>query len=98
MAEIGSVNMLAIEAYEKIKEDFDEMTKKMEKLEAEKVAVEGFMESIEEKKKDAFMTTFLEVLDKFEKTYGRLDPGGEAHLILENPDLLSFLPKAFKSS
>jgi len=44
------------------------------------------MEEIEEKKKDAFMTTFLEVLDKFEKTYGRLDPGGEAHLILENPD------------
>jgi len=86
LAEIGSVNMLAIEAYDKIKEDFDELVEKMEKLEAEKVAVEKFMEEIEEKKKDAFMTTFLEVLDKFEKTYGRLDPGGEAHLILENPD------------
>ena len=86
LMEIGSVNMLAIEAYDRIKEDFDELVKKMDKLETEKLSVEKFMAEIEEKKKDAFMTTFLEILDKFEKTYGRLDPGGEAHLILENPD------------
>lgn len=86
LTEIGSVNMLAIEAYDELKKDFDELVEKKAKLEGEKAAVEKFMEEIDEKKKDAFMTTFLEILDKFEKTYGRLDPGGEAHLILENPD------------
>ncbi|MFH1786644.1 MAG: chromosome segregation SMC family protein [archaeon] len=86
LAEIGSVNMLAIEAYEEIKKDYDELVSKMNKLTEEKAAVESFMHEIEDKKREAFMETFLQLLDNFETLYSKLDPGGEAHLVLENPD------------
>jgi len=86
LAELGSVNMLAIEAYDTIKKDYEDLVSKMEKLEEEKQAVMDFMDEIETKKQEIFMETFLEISSKFEDTFKKLSPGGEAHLILQSPD------------
>lgn len=83
---IGPVNMLALDSFEKIKEDFESLKTKLGKLEEEKNAVLGFIAEVEKTKKDTFMKTFLEISAQFVKTFVRLSPGGEAHLVLEDPE------------
>jgi len=75
-----------LNSFEKIKEDFESLKLKLGKLEEEKNAVLGFIAEVEKTKKDTFMKTFLEISGQFVKTFVRLSPGGEAHLVLEDPE------------
>jgi len=83
---IGPVNMLALDSFEKIKEDFESLKLKLGKLTEEKDAVLAFITEVEKNKKETFMKTFLEISEQFVKTFVRLSPGGEAHLVLEDPE------------
>ncbi len=86
LASMGNINMLALDQFDRLKEDYEELKKKMDKLVEEKQAVLNFMQEVEKNKKDTFMKTFLEVSSHFEETFKKLSPGGMAHLLLENPE------------
>ncbi len=85
---IGPVNMLALDSFEKIKEDFESLKLKLGKLTEEKDAVLAFITEVEKSKKATFMKTFFEISEQFVKTFVRLSPGGEAHLVLEDPETI----------
>jgi len=86
LASLGNINMLALDQFDRLKEDYEELKKKMDKLIGEKQAVLNFMAEVEKSKKDTFMQTFLEISGHFEETFKKLSPGGSAHLLLENPE------------
>ncbi len=86
LASIGPTNMLALDQFDRLKEDYEQLKKKMDKLVEEKQAVLNFMLEVEKNKKDTFMKTFLEVSSHFEGLFKKLSPGGMAHLLLENPE------------
>ena len=64
--EIGSVNMRALEIYERIEKEYNELVAKADKLRVEKGDVLKMMQEIEGKKKDAFMKTFNVIKENFE--------------------------------
>ena len=86
MAEsIGDVNMKALEAYERIKEEYDKMVEKKETLNKEKNDVLVMMNEIEAKKQELFMETFEKISENFVRVFQELSTKGDAFLELENP-------------
>jgi len=84
---IGSVNLKAIEEYEKFKTEFDEYKQKYEKILNEKKAVLEMIEKIEEKRKEVFNKCLQAVSNEFHKMFHEMT-GGSASLSLEDPNNL----------
>jgi len=87
LREIGSVNLKAIEEYEKFKTEFDEYKQKYEKILSEKKAVLEMIEKIEEKRKEVFNKCLQAVSKEFDKIFHEMTGGG-ASLSLEDPNNL----------
>ncbi len=83
---IGSVNMRALEIYETVEKGYESLRHKRELLDDEKNSVVNLMGEIEEKKKDLFTTTFMEINRHFQGFFAKLSTKGEASLVLENPE------------
>jgi len=83
-----AVNMRAIEAYDKVKEEFEDVTEKLETLKDERQSIFNFMEKVETRKREVFMETFNVINENFERTYNELS-GGEGTLTLNNPRKIS---------
>lgn len=81
---IGSVNQRAVEDYESMKLVYDDLRKKVEKIEEERDTVLKMAEKIENKRKETFMKAFNGVNENFKKIFKDLN-GGEANLELEDP-------------
>jgi len=79
---LGPVNMKAIEEYEIINVEFEELKKKLNKLIEEKNAIEKTVNEIEKKRYDKFIETFNEISNNFSKVYKDLT-GGTGILRLE---------------
>ncbi|MCD6477491.1 MAG: chromosome segregation protein SMC [Candidatus Aenigmarchaeota archaeon] len=82
---IGPVNQRAIEDYESMKIFYDDLSKKVERIEKERDAILKMAEQVERRRKEAFMTAFKKVDENFRKIFNELT-GGEGRLELENPD------------
>ncbi len=82
---LGPVNMKAIEEYDEIKKKYEKLSDKLEKLVEERYSVLKIIVDIESKRKDAFMKTFKQIADNFNKIYSDL-VGGEGVLELEEPE------------
>jgi chromosome segregation protein len=80
------VNMKAIEDYEVVERRYLELRSKRERLEAEKDSIVEFINEIEAQKKNVFMRTLEAIAKNFSELFAKLSPGGEARLILENPE------------
>ena len=80
------VNMKAIEDYEVVERRYLELKSKRERLEAEKDSIIEFINEIEAQKKNVFMRTLNAIAKNFSELFAKLSPGGEARLILENPE------------
>lgn len=80
----GSLNLKAVAVYDKIKEEFDELLQKREKLNVEKDDILSFISDMDEKKRIKFMQTFTILKEKFAQVYSQLSSKGEAELLLEN--------------
>ncbi|WP_087037667.1 chromosome segregation protein SMC [Thermococcus litoralis] len=80
------VNMKAIEDYEVVERRYLELRSKRERLEAEKDSIVEFINEIEAQKKNVFMRTLNAIAKNFSELFAKLSPGGEARLILENPE------------
>ncbi|MBW2973458.1 chromosome segregation protein SMC [Candidatus Woesearchaeota archaeon] len=86
MANIGNVNLRALEIYETVEKEYSILIEKKNNLIGEKDDVVKLMEEIETSKKGLFMKT-LEVVNKnFVDIFSALSTKGEAFLELENPE------------
>jgi chromosome segregation protein len=86
MANIGNVNLRALEIYETVEKEYTVLIDKKNSLVGEKDDVMRMMEEIESSKKDLFMGA-LEVVNKnFVDIFTALSTKGEAFLELENPE------------
>lgn len=81
---LGTVNMKALDIYEDIKDKFDNLILKKEKLESEKEEILLIMNEIETKKRDEFIKTYEVVQEKFKRLFSELISKGDAHLELED--------------
>ncbi|MFO8015747.1 MAG: chromosome segregation protein SMC [Candidatus Woesearchaeota archaeon] len=86
LTKLGSVNMRALEVYDQVEKEYNELSEKKEKLVLEKEDVLVMINEIETKKKDLFMKTFDVVNENFQSIFSALTTKGEASLVLENPD------------
>ena len=84
----GSVNMKAIEKYELLKKEYDDMTGKLEILKDERQSIFDLMEKIEKRKREVFMETYDVVKKNFEEIFAKLSEG-TGTLILDNPKDIS---------
>jgi len=82
----GNVNLKALEAYKEAKADYDKIKEKSDKLNYEKQEILNVIETIESRKKDAFLKTFNEVSKNFAEIFSALSPGGIAKMYLDNPE------------
>ncbi len=83
-----AVNMRAIEAYDKVNEEFEDVSNKLDTLKEERQSIFEFMEKVEARKREVFMETFNVIKENFEGMYHDLS-GGEGTLTLNNPREIS---------
>ncbi len=88
LTKLGNVNMKSLEIFDQVENEYNDLTKKKEKLLLEKEDVLVMMNEIELKKKDMFMKTFNVVNDNFKSIFSALSSKGEASLVLENEEML----------
>jgi chromosome segregation protein len=83
---LGSVNMRALEIYDNVKKEFDNLTWRLDKLGSERDSVIGVINQIEHRKKDSFSGTFAGVNKHFQEIFSKISHKMQAQLILQNPD------------
>jgi len=84
LAQIGSINMRALEVYDQIKKEYDIIYTKVETLEKEKLEILKIIEEIDKKKKHTFMKTFKALNHLFTENFRKLSAKGTAYLEIEN--------------
>ncbi|MFH1439671.1 MAG: AAA family ATPase, partial [Candidatus Woesearchaeota archaeon] len=84
--QIGFVNMRALEIYEDVEKQYNNLLEKKDKLASEKDDVMSMMQEIDSKKKDLFMKTFTVVNENFKRFFSILSSKGEAYLDIEDPE------------
>ncbi len=85
LAELGSVNLRAIEEYDAFLKEFQDLKDKVATLEREKQEIERFIGEIERTKRERFILTMEEVSQEMNRLFQVLFGGGEARLILAEP-------------
>lgn len=80
---IGPVNMKAIEEFDTMNVEFEELKKKLDKLLEEKDAIYKVFQDIEHRRYSKFMETFNSINLNFSKIYDDLAGGGIGRLRLE---------------
>ena len=86
MISLGPVNMKSIEEYDVERERYEELKGDYTKLNEEKKNLMKLVKELNEKKKDGLMKVFNAINENFKKIYREISNGGEAELILENPE------------
>ncbi len=85
---LGSVNMRAIETYDTVKKELDEINGRLGTLKDERQSIFNFMEQVETRKREVFMETFNVVKQSFERIFAEISEGSGT-LILDNPKDIS---------
>jgi len=86
LASIGNVNLRALETYDTIKKEYEEVYKKVEQLEKERDEIIQIITEIDTKKKRTFMKTFRAINELFTRNFSQLSTKGKAFLEIENPE------------
>ncbi|MFT4304189.1 MAG: chromosome segregation protein SMC [Candidatus Woesearchaeota archaeon] len=84
--EIGSVNLKALEMYEHIEKEYNNLMEKKTTLEKEKSDVENMIAEIDKNKKELFMKNFDVINEHFQEIFLNLSTKGQAFMELENPE------------
>lgn len=85
MIRIGSVNLRALEVYDKVKEEYEKINDKVMKLEQEKQEILNVIAEIDRKKRITFMKIFDNINSLFSNNFLRLG-GKESFLSLESKE------------
>ena len=86
IASLGPVNMKSIDEYDAEMERYERLKSDYSSLSKEKREMEKLVKEINEKKKYGLLKVYEAINRNFEKIYNEMSEGGEAHLILDNPD------------
>ena len=81
---IGSVNLRALEVYDKVKEDYEEISEKASVIEKKKLKILKIIEEIDKKKRRTFVRTLNDINNLFNRNFSQLYTKGSAYLELEN--------------
>jgi len=82
----GAVNLVAIEEHEELKERFEFLTKQQSDLLEAKSQLMSTITKINRSTRQMFMDTFTKVSEEFRIYFRMLFGGGEAELILQDPE------------
>ena len=85
MEEMEPVNMLAIEAYDNVKQRQEEKKEQIATLTNERKQIHEKMNGYEQIKKETFMKTYNNINENFKDIFAKLSEG-EGTLMLENPE------------
>lgn len=88
LADLGEVNTGAIEEYKRVKERYDFLTDQQNDLLASREQLRTTMNEMDDQVKDRFSTTFKKVSTAFNETFQQIFAGGQAKLVLTDPDNL----------
>ncbi|PSQ24236.1 chromosome segregation protein SMC [Halobacteriales archaeon QS_8_65_32] len=81
MSSLEPVNMLAIEEYDTVEADLDDLQEKKDTLENERGAITDRIDSYEQRKRETFLDSFEAIDSHFREIFERLSAGtGELHL------------------
>ena len=85
MEALEPVNMLAIDEYDTVEDDLDDLTDKKATLTDERDGIEERIDSYEAQKKRTFMESYEAINEQFESIFERLS-AGSGTLHLEDPE------------
>jgi chromosome segregation protein len=86
ISQMSAVNMKALEVYEEVETEYNNLVEKKDSLATEKTDVLTLMNEIETKKKEHFMTTYNQANENFQTIFASLFKKGKAYLQLDNPN------------
>jgi chromosome segregation protein len=86
MKDIGAINQLADRQYEDVKDGYKQLSVRIGELEKEKLAILDFMNELDRRKLDTFMTAFAKVNQTFQQIFHDITIGGNGRMVLDNPD------------
>ncbi|MFB6246379.1 MAG: chromosome segregation SMC family protein [Candidatus Pacearchaeota archaeon] len=81
---MGNINLKSLEVYDEVKKEYDEVKERSDKIEKEKEGIMKVIETIDRKKKRAFMKTMKSLNEAFSRNFSLLSSKGEVYLELEN--------------
>ncbi|MEM2874155.1 MAG: chromosome segregation protein SMC [Candidatus Nanoarchaeia archaeon] len=81
---LGNVNMRALEIFEDVLKEYNELSIRVAKLQEEKNSVLAIIDEVEAKKTEAFMKTFSEINSHFSSIYSKINVKYNGELELEN--------------
>lgn len=84
IADLGPINMAAIEEYERIFERHDFLTRQQNDLTTARQSLLDTMVEMDEEVSQRFLTTFNAIKEQFEKTFPKLFGGGKATIALSD--------------
>ncbi len=82
----GSVNLVAIEEFEELRQRFEFLTKQQSDLLTSKESIHQTISKINRTTRQMFMDTFMKVSEEFRIYFRALFGGGEAQLVLLDPE------------
>ncbi len=84
--QIGMVNLLAIDEYERVSTRYEFLLNQKKDLEHAEETLLEIMDEMDEVMEEEFQNTFHSIEEEFRKVFRELFKGGEAKLKLTNPD------------
>jgi chromosome segregation protein len=84
---LGNINMRALEIYEDLVKEHENLVEKTSKIKSEKSDVLDMIEEIEQKKTDIFMETYNHLNTRFRTIFNTLSTKGEASLAIEDKEV-----------
>ncbi|SMS14441.1 chromosome segregation protein SMC [Levilactobacillus zymae] len=86
LAEIGTVNLNAIDEYHEVRERYDFLTQQRDDLLTAKDQLTATMSELDDQVKHRFKTSLDQIAKKFTATFKQMFNGGTAELVLTDPD------------
>lgn len=86
IAELGPINQMALEEFEKQDRRKTELLEEVARLEQQRDELVKVVDEIAKRKKEGLLKVFHAINENFQRVYPQLSPGGEGELLLENPD------------
>lgn len=85
IAQIGTVNLRALEVYDSVKREYDSVKEKTDIIANEKESILKIIAEIDVKKKKTFMKTLNSLNEIFARNFSQISTKGHVSLELENP-------------
>jgi chromosome segregation protein len=84
--DLGNVNMKALDMYDQVKHEYENLLEKKDTLQEEREEVLVMINKIDSRKKELFMKTYDALNENFKRIFSNLSNKGDASLELEDED------------